>query len=590
MVHLFPYWDFSPGQIIDVRVCSNAPKIELQLNGKTIGTYDIDHANGTQLSGWWKVPYEEGELKAIAYDENGQIIATDVQRSYTDAKKIRLQADREQLQANGTDLIFVEIDVEDEAGNPVHNANNRVQVQVTGAGRLLGLDNGDSTDYDPYKGLSRRLFSGKLMAIIGATNEPGTVRIEVSSEGLEEAVAEFESRIVDAELVNEKQVKAVFMNNEERPVLTGNAQEIPLRKIEIISKAGQLLDPSNPELVVTAKLYPENTSYRDIEWAVVNDAGIESNISKVEAVEVETGDNGEHQHAVKVSAIGDGEFRLRATSTNGTDKTKLISQLEFKAEGLGTAYKDPYGFITGGLYDYTKGEVGNGNERGVATSRDGETHVGFRNIDFGPYGSDTITIPIFTLSTEDYFIQIWEGMPDEEGSTMIADVVYDKESIWNVYQEETYQLSKRLSGITSICFVLKQKIHIKGFSFERQSRAFEQNAAASCDHLYGDTFKIEGDRVEGIGNNVSLEFENMDFTAEGTSKLVIYGHSPIDKNTIHIRFAGADGQSNQLVEFTQSSGYEERVFELEQVKGEQKVSFIFLPGSQFDFGWFRFEK
>lgn len=82
----------------------------------------------------------------------------------------------------------------------------------------------------------------------------------------------------------------------------------------------------------------------------------------------------------------------------------------------------------------------------------------------------------------------------------------------------------------------------------------------------------------------------MDFTAEGTSKLVIYGHSPIDRNTIHIRFAGEDGQSNQLVEFTQSGGYEERVFELEQVTGEQKVSFIFLPGSQFDFGWFRFEK
>lgn len=111
--------------------------------------------------------------------------------------------------------------------------------------------------------------------------------------------------------------------------------------------------------------------------------------------------------------------------------------------------------------------------------------MGFRNIDFGPYGSDTITIPIFALSSEEYFIQIWEGMPDEEGSTLLADVVYDKESRWNVYQEETYHLSKRLSGITSICFVLKQKIHIKGFSFERQSRAFEQNTAASCDHLYG---------------------------------------------------------------------------------------------------------
>ncbi|MBY0216038.1 glycoside hydrolase family 2 TIM barrel-domain containing protein [Paenibacillus illinoisensis] len=585
MVHLFPYWDFSPGQLIDVRVCSNAPKIELQLNGKTIGTYDIDHANGTQLVGWWKVPYEEGELKAIAYDENGKIIATDVQRSYTDAHKVRLQADKEQLQANGTDLIFVEIQVEDEAGNPVQNANNRVQVKVTGAGRLLGLDNGDSTDYDPYKGLSRRLFSGKLMAIIGSTHEPGSIRIEVTSEGLQGAAAEFESKAVDGEVMSTSasvatQGQTVLTKNEERTVLTGRAQEIPLRKIEIISEAGQAFDPSIQEMLVTAKLYPENTSYRDIEWAVVNDAGIESNIAKVEANGLE----------VRVSALGDGEFRLRATSSNGTDKTKLISQLEFKATGLGTAYKDPYGFITGGLYDYTKGDVGNGNERGVATSRDGETHVGFRNIDFGPYGSDTITIPIFALSSEDYFLQIWEGMPDEEGSTLLADVVYQKESRWNVYQEETYQLSKRLSGITSICFVLKQKIHIKGFSFERQSRAFEQNTAASCDHLYGDTFSIEDEYVEGIGNNVSLEFENMDFTAEGTSKLVIYGRSPIDKNTIHIRFAGEAGQSNQLVEFTHSEGYEKRVFELEQVSGVQKVTFIFLPGSQFDFGWFRFEK
>lgn len=598
MVHLFPYWDFSPGQIIDVRVCSNAPRIELQLNGKTIGTYDIDHAHGTQLSGWWKVPYEAGELKAIAYDEHGNVIATDVQRSFGDGSKLRLQSDRQQLRADGTDLIFAEITVEDEAGNPVHNANNRVQVKVSGAGRLLGLDNGDSTDYDPYKGLSRRLFSGKLMAIIGSTNESGEVRIEVSSEGLQgsalaiEAVAAYEEPEVEGDRVQEP----VYMKNEERPVLTGSAQEIPLRKIEIISESGQLLDPSNPELVVTAKLYPENTSYRDMEWSVVNDAGIVSNIAKVEVLSEGTVDGAstrstnDPQHMVKVSAMGDGAFRLRASSRNGTDKIKLISQLEFKAEGLGTAYKDPYGFITGGLYDYAKGDVGNGNERGVATSRDGETHVGFRNIDFGPYGSDTITIPIFTLSSEDYFIQIWEGMPDEEGSTMIADVVYDKESIWNVYQEETYRLSKRLKGITSICFVLKQKIHIKGFSFERQSRAFEQNAAASCDHLYGDSFTVKEDRVEGIGNNVSLEFEQMDFASEGTSRLVIYGASPIDKNTIHIRFSGADGQHNQLVEFTQSEGYEERSFELERVSGEQKVTFIFLPGSQFDFGWFRFEK
>ncbi|WP_246599486.1 hypothetical protein [Clostridium lacusfryxellense] len=360
----------------------------------------------------------------------------------------------------------------------------------------------------------------------------------------------------------------------------GRSEEIPLRKIEIISDAGQVFDELRKEIHARARLYPENTSYQEVEWSVVNDVGISSNVAKVEAT----------YHEVKIRALSDGEFRLRCTSKNGSDNTKLISELEFRVVGLGSAYKDPYQFISGGLYDYSKGEVSNGNERGVATSRDGETQVGFREIDFGSYGSDTITIPIFSLSDEEYFLKIWEGIPGDERSVLLADVIYQKKSQWNVYQEETYSLSKRLSGITTLCFVLHQKIHIKGFSFKKKNRAFEQNIATLCYHIYGDTFEISKNSVEGIGNNVSLEFENMDFTIDGSTKLVVFGRSPIDKNTINIQFASNEGQSNQLVEFTQSDEYEERAFELEKIAGIQKVTFIFLPGCNFDFGWFRFER
>jgi beta-galactosidase len=577
MVHIFPYWDFNNGQMIDVRVCSNAPRVELQFNGKTIGTHDIDHKNGTQLVGWWKLPYEKGEIKAIAYDESGKIIATDVRNSFGDAKKVRLKADKEKLYADGLDLIFVEINVEDENGNIVENANNRVRVNVTGAGRLIGLDNGDSTDYDQYKGLSRRLFSGKLMAIIGASVEPGKINIEVSSKGVESCIMQFEAIAVER---NSLLGVSANMKNQEMSCVMGYEDEVPLRKLEIISESGQFFDESQKELLVRAKLYPENTSYGEVEWSVVNDAGITSNIAKVEAF----------GHEAKVTALGDGEFRLRCTSKNGTDKTKLISQLEFKTTGLGAAYKDPYGFISAGLYDYSKGEVGNGNERGVATARDGETQVGFHDIDFGSYGSDIITMPIFALSSDKYALQIWEGMPEEEGSELLADVIYQKPSKWNVYQEETYKLSKKLKGITSLCFVLHAKVHIKGFYFEKKNRAFERNMAIESDHIYGDTFKLTENSVEGIGNNVSLEFEQMDFTSEGTSKLVIYGRSPIDKNTIHVRFEDAEGQTNQIVEFSHSDGYKESVFELEKITGIKKVTFIFLPGCNFDFGWFRFEQ
>jgi beta-galactosidase len=577
VLHLFPYWDFNPGQLIDVRAATNAPRVELRLNGRSLGAQELDHARGTKLVAWWKVPYEPGVLEAIAYDEDGNVIATAKRRSFGDPRRIRLRADKTMLVADGTDLAFVEIGMEDADGNPVENAVNRVRVDVTGAGRLVGLDNGDSTDYDPYKGVSRRLFSGKLMAIVAAGLEPGPVRVVVTSPGLEPAMLEIDAV---APAGGAPAGVSARMANREMPVETGREDEVPVRKIELVSAAGRLFDPSRREIVVEARLHPADATYRDVEWRVVNDAGIDSNLAKIEADGL----------VAKVTALGDGSFRLRCMSRNGTDKIRLISSLEFRAEGLGTAYKDPYGFIAGGLYDEAVGEAGNGNERGVATARDGKTVVCWRGIDFGPVGSDTITIPIFALTSEPYALQIWEGMPGEERAELLADVVYCKPTRWNVYQEETYKLSRVLKGVTSISIVTHAKMHIKGFSFMRRNRAFERNDAASCDHVYGDAFRVAGGAVEEIGNNVSLVFGGMDFGAEGASRIVVCGRSPIDRNTIHIRFAGPDGEQVQAIEFTASDGYEERVFELEPVTGTRDVTFVFLPGSRFDFGWFRFER
>jgi len=575
MIHIFPYWDLNEGQIIDVRVCSNAPRIELQLNGVTVGTHDIDFENGEQLVGWWKIPYQEGELKAIAYDENRKVIATDVRRTFKDAKRICLKPDKEVMVADGQDLIFVEITAEDENGNKVENANNRVFVNVTGAGRLVGLDNGDSTDFDQYKGLSRRLFNGKLMAIIASTLEPGSITVEVTSKDLDGCSIELQSLPYRGGIISGVSANT---RNREMPCVMGSPDEIPLRRIELVSHSGNVINPSNREIIVEARLYPENTSYRDVEWKAVNEIGIKSNIAKVEPMGLKA----------KVTAIGDGEFRIRCTSKNGTDKTKIISQLEFSATGLGVAYKNPYEFISAGLYDYSKGGIGSGNEQGIATSRDGETQVGFENIDFSSDGSDTVTVPIFALNGDEHPFQVWEGVPYEEGSTLLADVVYQKESIWNVYQEETYRLSKTLRGITSIYFVFHQKLHLKGFVFVKKNRAFEKNMAADCDNIYGDTYKISGSNVEGIGNNVSLEFRDMDFGDKGISGITISGRSAID-NTIHIRFRSDHGEISQLVEFEKSVEYTERTFELERVTGKQDVTFLFLPGTSFDFAWFKFE-
>ena len=164
-----------------------------------------------------------------------------------------------------------------------------------------------------------------------------------------------------------------------------------------------------------------------------------------------------------------------------------------------------------------------------------------------------------------------------------------RKSPWNVYQEETYQLSRRRARhhVDMLC-PAPEGAHQRVL-FSSGKRAFEQNYAADGDRIYGDTFTIMDDQaVEGIGNNVSLEFDLMDFSEAGTSKLIVYGRSAIDKNTIHIRFANSAGESsNQLVEYANRwirrasvrSGACER-----QTEGD-----IHLPaGKPVDFGWFRF--
>nr|WP_302598122.1 glycoside hydrolase family 2 TIM barrel-domain containing protein [uncultured Cellulosilyticum sp.] len=603
MIHIFPYWDFNEGQLIDIRVCSNAPRVELFLNGESQGTFDIDHQKGKQLVGHWQIPYKEGMLEAVAYDEEGHIIARECKKSFGEAASIVMQSNKMQLLNDSKDLAFIEISMVDENGNPVENANNRVQVAVSNGGKLMGLDNGDSTDWDSYKGSSRRLFSGKLLAIIAVDKNYQGEHIEVTVSALHMPSTKLKLQVIQQvalqnetqELVAGEAQEEIQQVAEKREVVEtteveaiNNLEEVPVRKIEIISPSGNQLNENLQEVEITAKLYPTYATYKDIIWQVVDDSGIPSNLATLEVEEVKDYEMGaEVEYKAKLKALGDGNFRVRCLSKNGCEKVHLISQLDFTVTGLGQAYLDPYDFISGGVYEFARGEVTSGNEKGVATARDGQTQVGFHNIDFGAYGSDEITLPIFALDSKAYDIEIWEGMPGEEGSEKVAQVVYQKPSIWNVYQEETYKLNKRIRGISSICFVLQDKVHIKGFSFKKYNRAFEQLAANECDHIYGDQFNVTQEAIKEIGNNVTIAFENMDFGEKGVSKLTICGESPIDKNSIHLR--SDNGEEKQLLEFAYSEGETVRTYEIKRITGLQNITFVFLPGSNFNFKWFKFE-
>lgn len=571
MVHIFPYWDFNEDQIIDVRATSNAPVIELFFNGISQGKFNIDHKHGKELLGHWRIPYAKGRIDAVAYDENGEEIARDTKTSFGDGSRLILKPDKLTLDADGEDMAFIEVNVLDADGNYVANANNRVRVEVSGAARLVGLDNGDSTDYDQYKGDSRKLFMGRLIIMAAAGTNAGKAAIKVTSPSLESAEIEIDCK--------EAYVKAGISANTSNYHVDTDANEIPIRKIEIASTEGTILDKEHPETVLTAKCYPSYSTYDELEWSVLNDAGVESNLAGIETVNGQT----------VLKARGDGEFNVKCYSRNGGSRVNVISMLGFKATGLGSASINPYETISAALYTIASDEMGNAGEHGVATLRHKESYIGFENVDFGSYGTDEVEINIFTHDRADFVVQLWLGIPGEEGSELILDGIYNKPVIWDVYQPEKYKLRHRIKGTHTLCLLTREFINIRDLVFTRPDKGFARIDAADNDKIYGDDFKISGSSVTGIGNNVSLDFDDMDFK-DGVSRITIKGTSYTEVNTLNIIFVGEDGsQTRQMIEFTHTDDAEEKTFDINPIKGKNKVTFVFLPGSNFDFEWFRFE-
>ena len=575
-VHLLPYWDWNEGQLIDVKAYTNADSIELFFNGKSLGRQEINHKNGLRPFGYWPVEYHKGELRAVAYDSNGKIIAEDIKRSFEDPASIILKPED-----NGsTTLHFIQIMTADKNGTLVENARNYITVNVSGDAQLVGMDNGDSTDYDEYKPAdgcthTRRLFSNRLIAIVSSKGEETCFSITAASKDLPNVTLKFDG-------TNWSQINA------DNSLLPANSF-VPSRKIEVTAAGSTKLDATNKKVRVTARVLPENATLKEINWnPVLKECVLSDNIQVCN----KTGEGTGTETAI-ICAAGDGECILRCTAHNNTSYDEVLSDLPFTVSGIGTHKVDPYTLVEAcRLSDWDKSnnkpKPELSLESGVSTNKTGTTWISFEKLDFGTDGSDTVHLPIFSHGTE-LPVEVWDGAPGTATGQCLGKYTYKHESIYNVYSENVFTLNRRLFGVHTISFVLAGGIYFHGFYFERSAKAFACLRALDANLITGDTFTKTDQVVEGIGNNVILDFTDMDFGSDGTQSLTICGKSNSENNTIHVKFFALDGTSStQVIEFEHTSSYEEKTFPLNKIKGPAKISFVFLPGSNFDFKWFKF--
>lgn len=568
VLHIVPsYWDFIPGQKIDVLIYSNARDVELFLNGKSIGSHVMELETSQDMRAHFKVPFEPGVLRVVGHFADGSE-CSEVLHTPSDPAAVVLTSDKETLLADGRDIAFVEISTVDVNGIPVGNARNRIRVEVSGAGRLVGLDNGDSTDYDSYKGDNRRLFSGKLLAMIESTLEPGEITVRAYSEGLENA----ELRLV-SENCGEVSGVSVVTENKFPAVCRAYTGEVPARlllpEVDVNS-----FDPERRSAEIRAKLLPENCTYDDISWSVVRRNGVESNLAQVE---------GSGRSAV-VTAKGDGEFFVRAMVHNGAEHPQVIADIPFTAEGLGAAVRDAYSFISASTLDSSNVPT-NIIEDGALSNFDGRTVMTYSDIDFGKTGSQIISLSVGTCF--DMPVEVWEGTPDD--GKLICRVDFGNNGHWCGFAGQDFALAERLTGVRTISVVIDSRVIFGGFSFVPIERAYDTNWVGEADSVYGDDYRIDGRRVADIGNNVIINYEGLDFGEDGSEALIISGETGNPMNQIQLRYTPAGGaQKTVLLEFQQDGGREQR-FDIPKLSGLNDVSFVFMPGSRFDFDWFRFE-
>ncbi|MDR2558944.1 MAG: DUF4982 domain-containing protein, partial [Oscillospiraceae bacterium] len=388
VLHIMPYWDFNAGQEIDVIVYTNLHEAELFLNNRSLGKKVAENYTLT----WEKVPYEAGEITVVSGDVKA------VRKSFGNSDRIILKPDRTSVTADGKDLLTVEISTIDINNNPVENARDRINLQVEG-GKLLGFDNGDSTDYDQYKSTSRKLFSGRAVAYIAAPASPGNITVTA----------------------------------------TIDKNDVPVRKIELIKDG---------EYNFRARIYPENATYSDLNWSVVTNSGIKTNCAAVEVCD----------DLAVLKITGDGEFRLRCTCNNGKPQAEVVSEYEFYASGFGAAVINPYEFVPACMGIASFQEVSDG---GLLIRGEGDS-VEFANIDFGA-GSDTFELSaIYWHTNEPFAFKLYAG------NELLGEFTHQADFVWQTYQENTFNLAKKLTGIQNLRFVFRKTekdLHIGGFKF-----------------------------------------------------------------------------------------------------------------------------
>ena len=146
VLHLLPHWNWpgKEGRQIRVDALSNCEEVELFLNGESLGKQPMKRSS--KLS--WQVKYAPGVLSAKAC-RGGRVVAETKVETTGEPASVQLVPNRSVINADGEDVSVFTVSVADTQGRIVPTAGNKLSFELSGAGRMLGVGNGDPSCHEP---------------------------------------------------------------------------------------------------------------------------------------------------------------------------------------------------------------------------------------------------------------------------------------------------------------------------------------------------------------------------------------------------------------------------------------------------------
>ena len=219
-IHLLPHWTWPgrEGEVTPVYCYTNYPSAELFVNGKSQGRISKRMDERVKPDGgrtvkeneplidryrlrWNDVKYEPGEIRVVVYDANGVRRGDSVCRTAGAPYKLVVSQQsldeyhgHKTLKADGEDMAFFVVQAVDKDGNLCPEANQQINVHVSGAAEFKGMCNGDATSFEVFTQPTMKLFKGQLVVGVISNGHKGNAKISVESPGLRSASAKIKAK------------------------------------------------------------------------------------------------------------------------------------------------------------------------------------------------------------------------------------------------------------------------------------------------------------------------------------------------------------------------------------------------------------